>query len=112
MSSSYTVSFACLECCKSFKRDSELSKGIPNELPCPNCGNVSYNLGRHFKAPKQSDKKQWDKIRFLVSHGFRFQKIRPHRDNNDSVPYPIDLAGAREFVERYKEFSLNIGDAT
>ena len=63
MSTPYNMAFACLECCKSFKRKYKLiPKEYPSELPCPNCGGISYNLGRHFKAPKKTDKKQWDKL--------------------------------------------------
>ena len=76
MSTPYNMAFTCLECCKSFKRPYELiQKEYPSKLPCRNCGGISYNLGRHFKAPKKTDKKQWNKIRFLIENGFRFQKI-------------------------------------
>lgn len=109
MSISYNMSFACLECCKSFKREFNAAKGVPDELPCPECGGPSYNFGRHFKAPKKTDKRQWQKIRFLFEHGFRFQKIRDGSGHHDTVPYPETLEEAREFVVKYKRFAIGNG---
>ena len=107
MSTPYNMSFACLECCKSFKREYRLlPREYPKELPCPECGGAAHNFGRHFKAPKKSDHKQWSKIRFLFEHGFRFQKIRPVRNSVESVPYPDTLEEAKEFVAMYKDFAI------
>lgn len=101
------MAFACLECCKSFKREYKLLPiEYPKELPCPNCGGISYNLGRHFKAPKRTDKKQWVKIRFLVENGFRFQKIRVGPDHHDTVQYPETLEEAKEFVVKYRDHAI------
>ena len=98
---------ACLECCKSFKREYKLiPREYPSELPCPNCGGTAYNLGRHFKAPKKTDKKQWNKIQFLVKNGFRFQKIRIGSGDHDTVPYPDTLEEAKEFVIKYKDYAI------
>jgi len=107
MSTPYNMAFACLECCKSFKREYKLiPKEYPSELPCPNCGGIAYNLGRHFKAPKKTDKKQWAKIRFLVDNGFRFQKIRIGSGSHDTVQYPETLEQAKEFVVKYKNHAI------
>ncbi len=107
MSTPYNMAFACLDCCKSFKRELGLAPcGYPKQLPCIECGGVSYNYGRHFKAPKKSDKKQWDKIRFLHEHGFRFHKIRIGSGHHDVVPYPENMDQAREFVVKYKEYAI------
>jgi len=103
----YNIAFACFTCCKSFKRKCVLAEGVPLKLKCPNCNGFSYNLGRHFKAPKKTDKKQWQKIKFLFDHGFRFQKIRINPDRIDSVPYPKTLEEAKVFVLKYKEFALS-----
>lgn len=100
------MAFACLNCCKSFKREFVRTEGVPMELKCPECGNPSYNFGRHFKTPKKSDKKQWQKIKFLFDHGFRFQKIRTGNDQKDTVPYPETLEQAKEFVVKYKEYAI------
>ena len=83
-----------------------LTEGVPLELKCPECGGTSYNFGRHFKAPKKTDKKQWRKIQFLFEHGFRFQKIRIGAGDIDSIPYPENLEQAKEFVVKYKEYAI------
>ena len=107
MSTPYNMAFACLECCKSFKRECNLtSNDYPDDLPCPNCGGIAHNFGRHFKAPKKTDKKQWEKIRFLFEHGFAFQKIRIGSEEHDTVPYPETLEEAREFVIKYKDYAV------
>jgi len=95
------MSYACLDCRKSFKRSLEKPVRDPEVMVCPNCGSDAFNFGRHFKSPKISDKKQWDKIRFLFDHGFRFQKIRPTKNSVVSVSYPKSLAEAKEFVVTY-----------
>jgi hypothetical protein len=75
-------------------------------MPCPECGGDAYNFGRHFKTPKKSDKKQWQKIRFLFEHGFRFQKIRIGPKHHDTVAYPQTMEEAKEFVIKYKEYAI------
>jgi len=100
------MAFACLECCKSFKREFVLTDGVPMELKCSDCSGPSHNFGRHFKAPKKSDTKQWQKVKFLFEHGFRFQKIRTGAGDKDTVPYPNTLAEAKEFVVKYSEFAI------
>lgn len=107
MNPPYNMSFACLECHKSFKRGVHIDNGIPDELHCPDCGQPSYNFGRNFKAPKRSNLRQWEKIRFLKNHGFRFQKIRPHLDNDETIPYPETLEDAKEFVIKYKKYAID-----
>ncbi len=74
MPSPYNMAFACLECCKSFKREFNLSKECPLTLKCPDCGCEAHNFGRHFKAPKKTDKKQWQKLVFSLSMGLAFKK--------------------------------------
>jgi len=105
MKNSYAMSYACLDCCKSFKRSLDKPIREPESMVCPNCGKQAYNFGRHFKPPKKTDVKQWEKIRFLFEHGFRFQKVRPTKNSFESVPYPETLQEAKEFVVKYKEFA-------
>jgi len=105
MSSPYNMAFACLECQKSFKREFGLSQEHSEKMKCPDCGGEAYNFGRHFKAPKKTDKKQWEKIRFLFKHGFRFQKIRVGTGHHDTVSYPETLEEAKEFVTKYKDYA-------
>lgn len=100
------MAFACFDCFKSFKREFVLTNGIPKKLKCPNCGGVSYNFGRHFKAPKKTDKKQWQKVKFLFDNGFRFQKIPLASGDKGIVSYPQTLAQAQEFVVKYKKYAI------
>ena len=100
------MSYACFECCKAFKREYKLGSNV-QELPCPQCGRSAYNLGRHFKPPKKKDTNQWEKVRFLVEHGFRFQKIRTGSGHQETVPYPETLEEAREFVVKYKDYAIS-----
>lgn len=106
MRNTYMMSFACFECCKAFKREYELGSGI-QALPCPQCGSLAHNLGRHFKPPKKSDTEQWNKVKFLFEHGFRFQKIRTGSSHHETVPYPKTLNEAREFVIKYKDHAIS-----
>jgi hypothetical protein len=103
------MAFACLTCCKSFKREFDLAEECPMTLKCPECGASAHNFGRHFKAPKKSNKKQWDKIRFLFAHGFRFQKIPVGSGHHDTVPYPETMEEAKEFVVMYKDYAIHSG---
>lgn len=103
----YSMSYACLSCKTAHKRHIE---GAPSEYPlkmeCPIRKGVTFNLGRHFKAPKKSDNTQWKKVAFLIEHGFLFQKIRLDPNSFESVPYPKKLAEAKEFVIKYKEWAI------
>lgn len=105
MPTPYNMAFACLDCRKSFKREFNLVVECPDELKCPDCGGLAHNFGRHFKAPKKSNLKQWKKVEFLFEHGFRFQKIRPVKNSLESVPYPETLEEAKVFVEKYKSYA-------
>lgn len=107
----YNMAFACLDCCKSFKREFVLTDGVPTKLKCPNCGGLSHNFGRHFKAPKKTDKKQWAKIKFLFEHGFHFQKIYDQDKSGQLIPYPETLEHAREFVEKWKKYAIQTDES-
>jgi hypothetical protein len=94
----YSAHFACLSCCKSFKRavsGHRPGDPWPDHLPCPDCGRPSLNFGRKFKPPKKSDVQQWRKVRLLSQHGFWFQSI--------GVPYPESYSEAEEFVVTYSK---------
>ncbi len=107
MDTTYAMSFACLNCRKSFKRHCDaLPKDYPSKLPCIECNCIAYNLGRNFKPPKKSDIKQWEKIKYLIDHGFLFQKISIDPNSNESIPYPKDLDEAKDFVIKYKEYAF------
>jgi hypothetical protein len=99
----YAMSYACLTCKTAQKR--HIDGNYPTKIQCPICKDSMYNLGRHFKAPAKSDSKQWKKIAFLIEHGFLFQKIRPDKYSDESVPYPETLEDAKDFVVKYKDWA-------
>jgi len=76
----YKEPFACFDCRKVFKQtnrwtlpeDQQLKPGEERICKCPQCGKPMADMGHDFKAPKQSDIKQWKKLRILFEHGFTF----------------------------------------
>jgi len=93
--------YACLECHKVFKRP--VDKTIPKRS-CPECGSVSYLMDVRFRAPKKSDKKQWEKVAFLVKHGFFFQKVyHKYGDMWRRARYPGTLKEAEKFVVKFRD---------
>src|SRR4051794_33480717 len=74
----YKLRYVCLDCRKAFKRsyrvDPEVlaKAGVPEPKPavCPQCRRPMHCVGWDFKAPKQSDVKQWKKVELLIAHGF------------------------------------------
>ncbi len=76
----YKEHYACFECRKSFKKPNyfDLPKQLRPESReelkyfCPQCRNEMYDMGMDFKAPKQSDIKQWKKVEILFQNGFTY----------------------------------------
>jgi ribosomal protein L44E len=102
----YAMSFACFICKTSNMRHFDaLPRDYPKTMECPVCKSTAVNLGRQFKAPKKSDAAQWKKVKFLVEHGFVFQKIRIDPECCDSIPYPDTLGEAKDFVLKYKKWA-------
>ncbi len=83
----YKRHYACFECRKTFKQPFRLepvfemtSRGVgyragQNLIPtgsvqCPQCKKPMHHMGHDFKAPKQSNLKQWEKVRQLAMAGF------------------------------------------
>lgn len=64
-------------------------------------------MGRSFKAPKRSDAEQWEKVRLLWEHGFRFFSYRSHPD---AEALPDRLRDVPGFVERNPDHPLRVGD--
>lgn len=63
-----------------------------------------------FRPPKKSDDKQWKKVKYLVEHGFIFQKI--YRKDGPvwyRERYPKTYEQAKEFVVKYKEQAFEVG---
>ncbi len=103
----YSMSFACFKCKTAHKRHFDaMPCDYPDSIECPICREPAINLGRHFKAPKKSDLAQWKKVKYLVEHGFLFQKIHLDPNSHESVPYPETLAEAKEFVVKYKKWAI------
>ena len=69
--------YACLDCCISFK-------GVK---VCPHCHEEMTPMGDDFKAPKKSQKNQWDKIRFMVEN-----KLFSRWDEDDIPPSTLGEA--------------------
>jgi hypothetical protein len=80
LSGPYKDHFACFTCRKSFKKPSvedgaerfDVEIGEPIAIKCPQCRGEMVDLGLDFKPPKQSDKRQWEKVRILFDHGVTF----------------------------------------
>jgi hypothetical protein len=98
VSTPFRYAYACLSCRKSFKRPGGV--GAPDERPCPQCRGPALNLGRHFRAPAIDDDQQWEKVTFLVRHGFRFAALYDP-SSGTRIGYPATLREAKDFVRRY-----------
>ena len=65
-------------------------------------------MDMRFRPPKKSDDRQWAKVRFLVEHGFFFQRVYLkdgaiwYRE-----AYPKNMNEAKEFVVRFKDQALS-----
>lgn len=63
-------------------------------------------MGRQFKAPKQSDVKQWRKVEFLVRKGITFHTQRNYKFRN----MPKVLREVVPFVQRVKRGEMSEGE--
>ena len=88
--------FVCCKCRKSFKR----KQWEEPALSCPDCGEPAINVGRRFRPPKRTDKKQWAKVEHLIANGFLFQHV--YDENHRQLPYPKTLDEAKIFVKKWK----------
>jgi hypothetical protein len=85
----YKLHYACFDCRKTFKQPFRLepnfkitSRGKVQQTggiivpvgseQCPECKKPMQQMGRDFKAPKQNNIKQWEKVRQLANAGFRY----------------------------------------
>lgn len=103
----YSMAFVCFTCKTSNMRHYDvLPCDYPRTSKCPVCENDTINLGRNFKPPKKTDSSQWAKVKYLVDHGFVFQKVRLERNSYESVPYPKTLSEAKEFVIKYRKWAV------
>ena len=83
--------YACFSCRKGFKQS--FSNETHANL-CPECSQPMTMMGTAFRAPKQSNIKQWEKARLLIEAGFRF--------NKDGGPKPRTLKDVPAFLEAHR----------
>lgn len=81
----------CFQCRKSFKRISR-----EEMIVCPHCAGNAVEMGRNFRAPKQRDLVQWEKVRILYDGGIRFSGTQSYRLGR----FPETCHEAIEFVRK------------
>ena len=85
--SEYRDHMACFDCRKGFRVANRFSvpepkrdpPGEPRRATCPQCSGPMADMGPEFQAPRQADKKQWERVRLIHRLGFSF--------------YPCDCCG-------------------
>ena len=97
--------FVCCDCRRSFKRPLNLLS--PRPRPCPLCGQPAPWVHRKFKAPRATDVAHWEKVRFLIQHGFLFHSFGDGRGRN--VRYPETLEEAESWVGKWSDKAIRIG---
>ena len=105
----YKCHFACFRCRKMFRQPSladlpetrRPATGEPRVVPCPECYGAMHNLGRDFKAPRQSDLKQWKKVEILLRHGFSY-----HSCGCGPGPRPAALRDVPAFLAEHEPRSV------
>jgi hypothetical protein len=97
--------FACFECRKSFKRKLTWSRKTTNAQACPQCRKEMCEMGRQFKAPAQTDTKQWRKVEALVRGGITFHSKLLHRLRN----MPKVVREVAPFVRRVRRDEMSDG---
>lgn len=75
----YKNHYACFDCRRSVKwpLDAHAKMTRPREqkpapVVCPECHLPMNYMGKDFKPPPKGDVKQWEKVRILAAHGFRY----------------------------------------
>ncbi|MCP9494435.1 MAG: DUF433 domain-containing protein [Pyrinomonadaceae bacterium MAG19_C2-C3] len=70
----WKMQYACFNCRKTYKQTIPYLR--PRELDrerfCPQCRSRMWMMGVAFKAPKQTNIKQWTKVETLIRSGFIF----------------------------------------
>lgn len=116
----YKEHYACFDCRKAFKQASYYE--LPDHLrpddphdrvcPCPECGQPMHNMGHDFKSPRQTDVKQWRKVRLLFEHGFTYHSCgccgpgyRPKnlQEVKAFVHEATPLSDAQRLLEQYSK---------
>ena len=89
----------CFKCRKSFSIGTDYS--VEHSNVCPNCGNAIILVDQKFKPPKKSDEIQWEVVRYLVEHGFKYQHVE--MEGGQFISYPDAIKEAVEFVRKYSK---------
>ena len=120
----YKAHFACFDCRKMFRRPARCELARPPRkdeqavAPCPQCGVPMHDLGLDFKAPKQTDVEQWEKVAALHRHGYTFHSCgcggpgpRPPR-LKDVGPFLMEQQRLRADFERLQRLSTEAANRT
>ena len=100
----YKEHYACFSCRKMFRQPirHEMTRPIRSEekrvAPCPQCAIPMTNMGKDFKAPRQTDVKQWQKVQTLYAHGYSFNSC----GCSGPGPRPATLKEVKPFLAEQK----------
>jgi hypothetical protein len=95
--------YACFGCRKMFRQPVRhilaraLADGEERVAPCPQCSLPMNNLGKHFKPPRQTNTKQWEKVKLLYLAGYRFPAGQA-----SYFKYPTRLNEVQSFIADQK----------
>ncbi|MEM8652575.1 MAG: hypothetical protein AAGF54_18755 [Pseudomonadota bacterium] len=103
--SAYRIAHACFDCRKSYKIEIEFAGETPN-VKCPQCSENLHYMGRSFKTPKQTDVKQWAKVKKLYEAGFVFFS---YRHFPEAEPLPERLQDVDDFLARNPDHPMKVG---
>src|SRR5688572_14219112 len=103
----YKEKWACFKCRKSFKQTSRYELAHPLPLAedgsrlviCPQCKGPMQNMGLDFKAPKQTDVEQWQKVEILFNNGYAYHSC----GCSGPGPRPARLQDASRFLEEQEQ---------
>jgi hypothetical protein len=107
----YKDHYVCFVCRKMFRQPMrhEMARPIGREqqriAPCPQCGGAMTNMGKDFKAPRQADVKQWQKVQELHASGYSFAScgcVGPG-------PRPATLREVKPFLAEQKRLKAERG---
>ena len=87
----YQYQYACFLCRKAFKKSSDHRS---DGSLCPECSQPMSYMGTAFRAPKQSNVNQWEKVRLLIAAGFQF--------TSDGGRKPRTLKDVPAFLEAHR----------
>ena len=90
----------CLQCRKAFSVGTTDYTKMRENIPCPHCAEPTVFVSEKFKPPKQTDKKAWAVVKYLIDNGFRYSS--QYDKNYQNIRYPSTMEEGIEFVKKYK----------